>query len=83
MNIGKNLGSREAASKTARYPEMVAILERISIDWAMVVRGSNSRLNEVIPSASSASICDLLLYGSSAPISILPFHASRLRRQDR
>ena len=48
VSIGKNLGRVSAAIRTALYPATVACDERTSIDWARVVRGMASMLNEVM-----------------------------------
>ena len=55
VSMGKYLGSAFAATRTALYPAMFAMEERVSIDCARVMRGIRSVAKEVIRRAASLS----------------------------
>ena len=72
VSIGKYRGSRLAAMRTALYPAMLAIEERVSIDCARVIRGIRSIANAVTPRSASFAIASGCRDGTSWPARSAP-----------
>ena len=67
ISIGKYLLSSAAASNAPLYPAMFAIEDRVSMDWARVVRGMASVEKAVTPRAARARTTGRFRSGISEP----------------
>ena len=72
ISMGKNFGSRSAASSTALYPPTVLCEDKASIDCARVMRGIDSIAKPMIPRSDRRSIPSLSVNGSRKEISATP-----------
>ena len=72
ISMGKNFGSRSAASSTALYPPTVLCEDKASIDCARVMRGIDSIAKPTIPRSDRRSIPSLSVNGSRKEISATP-----------
>ena len=72
ISMGKNFGSRSAASSTALYPPTVLCEDKASIDCARVMRGIDSIAKPTTPRSDRRSIPSLSVNGSRKEISATP-----------
>src|SRR6266850_5878512 len=79
VSMGSNLGSSAAPSSTALYPAIVACDESASMDWARVMRGTNSMAKAVTLLAVNFENNSAFTAGcnkATIPVPALSFEAS-------
>ena len=72
ISIGKSRGSTPAALMTALYPATVAMEESASIDWARLMRGTNSMLKRVTWRAMAVASAEGASSGRRKPMTAAP-----------
>ena len=72
INIGKNFPRAAAPSNTALYPATVLMEDNTSMDWARVIRGRKSRLNDVTLPCASLDTASRCCRGCSNPTNTAP-----------